>query len=51
MSEMIPEVQAKKKRKPSQNRHKSRELALKAIYRSMINEGDIKRCFRLSRSA
>lgn len=35
-------VNNKKKRKPSQNRRKSRELALKAIYRIMMNESDLK---------
>ena len=44
MSDITSEVSAKK-RKPSRNRHKSRELALKAIYRCMINESDIKQVF------
>jgi len=35
----------KKKRKPSQNRRKSRELVLKATYRIMMNEGDLKQVF------
>jgi len=35
----------KKKRKPSQNRRKSRELVLKAVYRCMMNESDIKQVF------
>ena len=35
----------KKKRKPSQNRRKSRELVLKASYRIMMNEGDLKQVF------
>ena len=34
-----------KKSKGSRNRHKSRELALKAVYRVMMNEGDIKQVF------
>ena len=36
------EVKAIKKPKVSQNRRKSRELVLKAVYRGMINAGDIK---------
>ena len=36
------EVKAVKKPKVSQNRRKSRELVLKAVYRGMINAGDIK---------
>lgn len=44
MSDMTSEVAAKK-RKPSRNRHKSRELALKAIYRFMMNKSDIKQIF------
>lgn len=36
---------AKKKRKPSQNRRKSRELVLKAVYRIMMNESDLKQVF------
>jgi len=35
----------KKKRKPSQSRRKSRELVLKAIYRIMMNESDLKQVF------
>lgn len=34
-----------KKRKSSQNRRKSRELVLKAVYRCMMNDGDIKQVF------
>ena len=34
-----------KKSKGSRNRRKSREIALKAIYRIMMNEGDIKQVF------
>lgn len=34
-----------KKSKGSRNRRKSRELALKAVYRIMMNEGDIKQVF------
>jgi transcription antitermination protein NusB len=45
MSDTKPEVSAKKKRKPSQNRRKSRELVLKAMYRCMMNESDIKQVF------
>lgn len=45
MSETNPELGEKKKRKPIQNRHKSRELVLKAIYRCMMNESDIKQVF------
>jgi transcription antitermination protein NusB len=33
---------ASKKTKTTQNRRKSRELALKAIYRSMLNSGELK---------
>ena len=33
---------ANKKRKSSKSRRKSRELSLKAIYRRMMNDGDIK---------
>lgn len=36
------EVKPVKKPKVSQNRRKSRELVLKAVYRGMINAGDIK---------
>lgn len=42
MSNVRVEINNKKKRKPSQNRRKSRELALKAIYRIMMNESDLK---------
>lgn len=42
MSDAKTTVNAKKKRKPSRNRHKSRELALKAVYRIMMNEADLK---------
>jgi transcription antitermination protein NusB len=34
-----------KKPKVSQNRRKSRELVLKAVYRGMINTGDLKQVF------
>lgn len=37
-----PEVKAAKKPKISQNRRKSRELVLKAVYRGMINAGEMK---------
>lgn len=36
------EIKAAKKPKTSQNRRKSRELVLKAVYRGMINAGEIK---------
>ena len=42
MSVTKAEVKAVKKLKVSQNRRKSRELVLKAVYRGMINAGDIK---------
>ena len=42
MSEAKTEVKAVKKPKTSQNRRKSRELVLKAVYRGMINAGEIK---------
>ena len=42
MSVTKAEVKAVKKPKVSQNRRKSRELVLKAVYRGMINAGDIK---------
>ncbi|MDG1821670.1 MAG: transcription antitermination factor NusB [Methylophilaceae bacterium] len=42
MNDISPDVAPRKKRKPSQNRRKSRELVLKAIYRCMINEGDLR---------
>jgi transcription antitermination protein NusB len=45
MSETNLELSEKKKRKPSQNRRKSRELVLKAVYRCMMNESDIKQVF------
>jgi N utilization substance protein B len=45
MSETNLELAEKKKRKPSQNRRKSRELVLKAVYRYMMNESDIKQVF------
>jgi N utilization substance protein B len=45
MSETNLEQAEKKKRKPSQNRRKSRELVLKAVYRYMMNESDIKQVF------
>lgn len=45
MSNVKVEPVVKKKRKQSQNRRKSRELALKAIYRIMMNEGDLKQVF------
>ena len=36
------EIKAVKKPKVSQNRRKSRELVLKAVYRGMLNTGEIK---------
>jgi transcription antitermination protein NusB len=41
MIDAKPEVKSTKKPKTSQNRRKSRELVLKAVYRGMINAGDI----------
>lgn len=45
MSSVNPQTVSKKKRKSSQNRRKSRELALKAIYRIIMNEADLKQVF------
>ena len=45
MIEKKVEVKATKKPKLSQNRRKSRELVLKAVYRGMINAGDLKQVF------
>jgi N utilization substance protein B len=45
MSNANTEVSGKKKRRTSQNRRKSRELVLKAVYRSMMNESDLKQVF------
>ncbi len=42
MSDISVNAGAAKKRKSSKSRRKSRELVLKAIYRRMMNEGDIK---------
>ncbi|MGB7816135.1 MAG: transcription antitermination factor NusB [Methylotenera sp.] len=42
MSDSKVEIKAAKKPKISQNRRKSRELVLKAVYRGMINAGEIK---------
>lgn len=42
---MSTENNTKKSKKPSQNRRKSRELALKAIYRIMMNEAELKQVF------
>jgi len=41
MSDAKVEIKAAKKPKLSQNRRKSRELVLKAVYRGMINAGEI----------
>lgn len=45
MSNEKPKPVVKKKRKQSQNRRKSREVVLKAIYRIMMNESDLKQVF------
>ncbi len=45
MSDMTTDTNSKKKRKPSRSRRKSRELVLKAIYRIMMNESDLKQVF------
>ena len=45
MSEIKVEAKANKKPKTSQNRRKSRELVLKAVYRGMINASDLKQVF------
>jgi transcription antitermination protein NusB len=45
MSEIKTNTDVIKKRKPSKSRRKSRELVLKAVYRDMINETDIKQVF------
>lgn len=42
MSDVKAEVKAVKKPKTSQNRRKSRELVLKAVYRGMINTSELK---------
>ena len=42
MSDIKAEVKSVKKPKSSQNRRKSRELVLKAVYRGMINTGEMK---------
>jgi transcription antitermination protein NusB len=42
MSNLEAEVKAVKKPKVSQNRRKSRELVLKAVYRGMMNTGEMK---------
>ena len=42
MSDSKPEVNQVKKPKLSQNRRKSRELVLKAVYRSMMNASEFK---------
>ncbi len=42
MSVANTEIKAVKKPKTSQNRRKSRELVLKAVYRGMINAGEMK---------
>ena len=45
MSEIKPSTGGSKKRKVSKSRRKSRELVLKAVYRCMMNESDIKQVF------
>jgi len=45
MSDNPQEAKTKKKQKLSQNRRKSRELALKAVYRGMVNTGELKQVF------
>jgi transcription antitermination protein NusB len=45
MSNVKSEAGSGKKRKTSKNRRKSRELVLKAVYRCMMNESDIKQVF------
>jgi transcription antitermination protein NusB len=42
MNDAKVEIKAAKKPKLSQNRRKSRELVLKAVYRGMINAGEMK---------
>jgi transcription antitermination protein NusB len=42
MSNLEAEVKSAKKPKVSQNRRKSRELVLKAVYRGMLNSGEMK---------
>jgi N utilization substance protein B len=42
MSDIKAEIKSVKKPKSSQNRRKSRELVLKAVYRGMINTGEMK---------
>ena len=42
MANLKTEVKAVKKTKVSQNRRKSRELVLKAVYRGMINASELK---------
>ena len=45
MTEKKAEIKTIKKSKTSQNRRKSRELVLKAVYRGMINAGELKQVF------
>jgi N utilization substance protein B len=45
MTDKKIEVKVVKKPKVSQNRRKSRELVLKAVYRGMINTGELKQVF------
>ena len=40
--EVVAEIKVVKKPKVSQNRRKSRELVLKAVYRGMLNTGEMK---------
>lgn len=39
-------ISVSRRPKSSQNRRKSRELALKAVYRGMLNQSDLKQVFR-----
>lgn len=45
LTEIKTDVKPAKKPKVSQNRRKSRELVLKAVYRGMINAGELKQVF------
>jgi transcription antitermination protein NusB len=45
MSENKPVEKANKTQKLTQNRRKSRELALKAVYRGMVNSSELKQVF------
>ena len=45
MSENRQEAKSPKTHKLSQNRRKSRELALKAVYRGMVNASELNQVF------